>query len=33
MYSSDRRFRETIDRHADGLASYLSEAITAAYRR
>jgi DNA-binding transcriptional MerR regulator len=33
MYSSDGRFRETIDRHADGLAAYLSEAITAAYRR
>ena len=32
MYVDDERFRENIDRHREGLAAYLSRAISAAYR-
>jgi hypothetical protein len=32
MYVADRRFTENIDKAGEGLAAYMSEAISAAYR-
>jgi hypothetical protein len=29
MYESDARFRQSIDKHGDGLTSFLAEAIRA----